>query len=222
MTPEEADARAKADEQILNNTPNTFAERMPGETDSAFADRIRNQPFYLAGGGDSNMKVPTVGYDEAKGILSSLGLSGTGFSPNFLVGLTAGDAKRLAEEKAGQLKKDISQNTSYAYNSDYLNAGSSAKKILNDYQLTLKDSVNDPWKTGQDKTDAQNKLLEDTTTKFSELFKTPDQFDTLYKTSPDFKSVIDTYTSNGGSMDAIKAKLSQNQPPMDTYSTPIS
>lgn len=65
--------------------------------------------------------------------------------------------------------------------------------------------------------------MNDTTTKFSELFKSPDQFDALYKTSPEFKTAIDTFTSSGGSMDAIKSKISGTQPdtsqPTDVLAT---
>lgn len=224
VTDEQAnEIMARDSEYMANNNVDTMAKRMAGESDKDFADRIKAQPFELIGLPDGTYKAPpTLNYNQAKGLLSELGLSDLGYNANFLVGLTADRARQVAKDKADTLGKAVSQNTSFAYNTDFTSASSSAKKLLDSYSIGLKDATLDPWKTKDDKLTASNALLENTMNGVSKLFTNASDFDNLYKSDGTFKSAIDQFAKNGGNVSELKARLPQSAPVTALPKAPVA
>ena len=165
---------------------------------------------------DPTYKIPTLSYGESAGLSDEYGFSGIG-NKNEFAGLTRAQAIAKAEAKKAGLQKEVSQNTSFGYNTDFLNASQGAKKLLDAYSIGLKSITGDAWKVPEVKTDEANKLLENTMTDFSKLFGSATDFDKLYSQDPSFKATIDNFKAGGGNVDILKSKLPQPVAPKEDF-----
>jgi len=163
---------------------------------------------------DPAYRIPTLSGDESAGISTSFGFGGIG-NKNEFAGMTRAEALAKAESKKSELQKNVSQNTSGAYNSDFLNASSSSKKLLDAYNIGLKDIKAYPFDPEEAKSSKANSLLENTMNGLTGLFKDVGEFDNLYNKDPAFKATIDQFRTTGGNIDTLRSKLPQ--PPKEEF-----
>lgn len=201
------------DKGVYDNSKsiNNFRERQADETVTEYAQRLRNEPLYLAGYDNPATRPRTLTASEVRGLGKDLGLEGTGFDFGKLSGLTKADAQRILKMKGDELRGQTSAMTSFALNSDYFNPLSSSKKLFDAFNVGLK-SATSPWNTDKDKAENKNRLIEDTSLQLSQLFDSPATFDSMYSGNSEFKKLMDSYSKQGGSIDAVRNKIVGSQP----------
>lgn len=191
--------------RFLDDDGNHFNDTTSQQIDSAYtyanqfgtpSSEIGN--FYS----DPNYRIPTLSAGESTGLASDFGLLGIGNSNRF-AGMTRAEAEALAQREKEQAQSKVSQNTSFSWNQDFMNALNSSKKILNGLNLGLKDTQS-PWNTEQDKTTGKNKLIENSTQEFAKLFQNPAQFDQYYNGDSEFRQIMEAFQKAGGNTEAVR------------------
>lgn len=184
----------------------TAAPRTASKTTSRKSEILESRARERSSSSSKNggrQVVRTLSRQEGDAVIAKNGL--TGFMNEDLSGLTAGEANMLAQEAKADLLAQQSALTSGVYNPATL---SGAKKIYENFNFRLKETMNDSWNSKGTKEELAKGLYESTANGYAKLFNTADEFDSLYNTSQEFKGTIDGFTRAGGDINSIKSRIS--------------
>lgn len=193
------------------------AQRQSGQSLESYAKDLGRQQLEFAAMNPFSVAPKTISQAQGKGLVAELGLGGTGFDGSFLGGLTKGNATKVAKQKVDQLQGQVSDKTSFALNQDFFNKSSQTQNALKGFDTAIKDSLDNPWSTKEEKQRSVETLVQDVTTQLSGNFDSVDQFDTLMKGNSKFAKLMQAFEKKGGDIDAIKAGInSQSLSPVDS------
>lgn len=112
-----------------------------------------------------------------------------------------------------------SQNNSFAFNSETM---SGLKKVSDNFQLSLRSTLNQPWTASGTKTDNMTASLASAANGYAQLFNSPQDFQNAYNSSPDVQKSMDAYVKAGGDLNEVATKIQTRIAPYqdNTQTTP--
>lgn len=153
--------------------------------------------------GNSGGGVSTFSSQAADYALRGAGLSGI-VDSSAVAGKTFAEGQAFIQAEKDKRTSQVSQNTSFAFNQETLNKTSRA---VDKFGFALNDVTNDPYEADQFKNENKENTINITSKEIGQLFNNSDDLYNTYNSNQQFKSTIDKFIKQGGSLDGIAKNI---------------
>jgi hypothetical protein len=190
-----------------DNTGTIESLRNSGLSDQEIADRLRNQEFEMAGGGNygGNAPAPGLSPTKARDLAKQYGLSG--FKGIDFTGMSSSAATKKAQELQNKYKTQTSQLTSYTYNPETMTG---VKKATDNFQLALNNINVLPWTKGGTKQDNINTQLAVTASELAKNWTDSQSFLRDFTSNPDIQNSLQGFINAGGTKEQVLESIQKN------------